>query len=155
MLIQYFSENSDEVSNRKAEPIRLLDQEMVLKAFDTAKKKIRHFRLERMESVKVLETYFHYKHQYASTDPFGVADQHNIKVKLKLSRIGQRRLTEEFPACKAFLQPNGQGSYFEAAVNASFKLLDRFLLSYCDEAEVLEPATLKEHLEERWKKKTL
>lgn len=157
VLVHYFSENSNEVRNRKAEPIRLLDEDLILEAFDTEKKQIRHFKLERMEEVKLLDTPFRFKHkhQHASTDPFGVSDHQNVKVKLKLSQIGRRRLLEEFPACAAFLKANGKGSYFEAEVNAGFKLLDRFLLSYCDEVKVLEPETLKKHLEMKWKKKTL
>ena len=155
ILVQYFSENSNEIKDRKVEPIQLLHEKMLLEAFDISAKAIRHFKLERMEEVRVLDMHFKYahKHQQVPTDPFGVADQQNIKIKLKLSQIGGRRLVEEYPACTSFMIPNAKGNYFEAEVNAGFKLLDRFLLSYCDEVQVLEPESLRHHLENKWKKK--
>lgn len=39
ILKRYFSEKSDQVSNRKVEPIRLIDQEMVMEAFDVRLKR--------------------------------------------------------------------------------------------------------------------
>ncbi len=157
ILVQYFSENSHDVSNRKVEPVRFIDEEMVLEAFDVKKKDIRHFKLDRMEDVRVLDTHLRHipQHKQEPTDPFGVAGQAKVRIKLQLSLTGQRRLLEEFPGCASFLSTNGTGSYFEAEVNADFKLIDRFLLSYCDVIRIITPEALKMHMERKWDKNIL
>ena len=59
-----------------------------------------------------------------------------------------QQMKELYPATGAYLHDSHvRFVTFRADVNAQFKLLDRLLLSLCDEVTVETPTALKNHLE--------
>ena len=52
VLRQYVSVNSQEVRDRRVEPLRFLHRDVILEAYDVEKRAMRHFRLERIGEVK-------------------------------------------------------------------------------------------------------
>ncbi|MEQ9438807.1 MAG: WYL domain-containing protein [Cyclobacteriaceae bacterium] len=152
ILRQYVSMNSQQVSDRRIEPIGFLHRDTIVEAYDVEKKAMRHFRLERTAEVKRLQTYFQYRkaHHKSTTDPFRVADLQPVDVVVKLTPTAAQQMKELYPATEDYFQPCQDAILFSAPVNAEFKLLDRLLLSLCDEVEVVSPPNLREHLLTIW-----
>ena len=157
VLRQYVSVNSQEVRDRRVEPVRFLHRDLILEAYDVEKRAMRHFRLERIGEVKRSSTGYQHRgeHQTHTTDPFRVADLEPVEVRLQLTRTAAQQMKEFYPATEAYFQESGEAVVFQADVNSQFKLLDRLLLSLCDEVVIEEPATLKTHLAHLWEQRTL
>lgn len=157
VLVEYVSVNSNNRANRKVEPLRFIQQDTSLEAFDVEKKAIRHFHLDRMTDVRCLQTPFRFKkmHYAQHTDPFKIGDVEMIEVELELALNAAQQLKEAYPDTQAYLTPNGKGVLYKGPVNAKFLQLDRFLLSMCCEVQIMKPESLKEHLNTLWHKKTL
>ncbi len=158
VLRQYFSENSKETKDRKVEPIQLDNEKMLLIAYEIGAQKSKHFKLDRIEEVNLLNAAFKYTRKHGDgtpIDPFGIVDAQRVQVVLQLSELARHRLLERFQDCASFIRKDGKECYFEGEVNAGFKIMDRFLLSYCDEIIILQPSSLKDHLQNIWKKKKL
>ncbi len=157
VLRQYVSVNSQEVRDRRVEPVRFLHRDLILEAYDVEKRAMRHFRLERIGEVKRSTTGYQHRsqHETHSTDPFRVADLEPVEVRLRLTRTAAQQMKEFYPATEAYCQELEEAVIFRAPVNSQYKLLDRLLLSLCDEVVVEEPAALKAHLKELWAQRTL
>ena len=156
VLRQYVSVNSQEVRDRRVEPLRFLHDHVILEAYDVEKRAMRHFRLERIGEVKRSTTNFQYRsaHEARTTDPFRVADLDPVEVMLRMTPTAAQQMKELYPATGAYLREEGNEVIFQAEVNSQFKLLDRQLLSLCDEVTVMHPPTLKTHLEQLWSQRT-
>lgn len=156
ILRQYVSVNSQEVRDRRVEPVGFLHRDVILEAYDVEKRAMRHFRLERIGEVKRSTTAFQYRsqHQNRATDSFRVADLEPVAVHLRMSPTAAQQMKELYPATGAYLQETKEAVIFQAEVNSQFKLLDRLLLSLCDEVTVVDPPALKEHLENLWSQRS-
>ena len=156
ILQQYVSVNSQEVRDRRVEPVGFLHRDMILEAYDVEKRAMRHFRLERIGEVKRSTTAFQHRsqHQNRATDPFRVADLEPVAVHLQMSATAAQQMKELYPATGAYLKETHKAVVFQADVNSQFKLLDRLLLSLCDEVTIVQPSSLKSHLENLWSQRT-
>ena len=157
ILRQYVSVNSQEVRDRRVEPIGFLHRDVILEAYDVEKRAMRHFRLERICEVKRSATPYQHRaqHQNRATDPFRVADLDPVAVHLQMTPTAAQQMKELYPATGAYLQETTHAVVFQAEVNSQFKLLDRLLLSLCDEVAIIAPESLKKHLEHLWAQRTL
>lgn len=157
VLRQYVSVNSQEVRDRRVEPLRFLHRDVILEAYDVEKRAMRHFRLERIGEVKRSTTPFQHRgeHEPRTTDPFRVADLDPVEVVLRMTPTAAQQMKELFPATGAYLQDSHDAVIFRAEVNSQFKLLNRLLLSLCDEVTVVAPPALKDHLEHLWHQRTI
>ena len=63
-------------------------------------------------------------------------------------------MKELYPATGAYFREEGNEVIFQAEVNSQFKLLDRQLMSLCDEVIVVYPEALKLHLEQLWSQRS-
>lgn len=157
ILRQYVSMNSQQVSDRRVEPIGFLHRDTLVEAYDVEKKAMRHFRLERIGEVKRSQTYFQHRseHRQSQTDPFRVADLQPIEVVVRLTLTAAQQMKELFPATEPYFEHRDDSVLFSAPVNSEFKLLDRLLLSLCDEVEIVSPPALREHLLAVWNRRTI
>ncbi len=157
ILRQYVSMNSQQISDRRVEPIGFLHRDTLVEAYDVEKKAMRHFRLERIAEVKRSQTYFQYRgeHRRSQTDPFRVADLQPVEVILKLTPTAAQQMKELYPATEPYLQQQDDAIVFSAPVNREYKLIDRLLLSLCDEVQVVSPPQLRTHLQTFWERNTI
>ncbi len=157
VLRQYVSVNSQEVRDRRVEPVRFLHRDLILEAYDVEKRAMRHFRLERIGEVKRSTTAYQHRsqHETHATDPFRVADLEPVEVRLRMTRTAAQQMKEFYPATEAYCQEGDDVVMFQAEVNSQFKLLDRLLLSLCDEVVIEEPTALRTHLKQLWAQRTL
>lgn len=155
VLQNYHSANSNTVSDRLVEPIDLIEDYKTVVAYDVKNKSNRHFKLERIEGVKILEkSHKHRKnHHIVETDIFGMSGKENKKVQLKLSQRAALLLKEEYPLSRSYVTESKSGYIFEGSIK-SFKGIGRFILGLLDEIEVLRPKDLTAYLEEKIDNKT-
>lgn len=151
-LVNYRSTMSSKVSDRLVEPFNVSTKDDILHAFDVDKKVIRHFRISRIEKVKVQDQPWQYetKHHSAATDPFRIVSDQQVFVHLKLKTGALNELIERFPLSQAYIQPCAEqdGLYdFACKVNDEFLGLTNFILGYYEHIDaIIEPESLIEHI---------
>ncbi len=154
ILQNYHSANSNTVSDRLVEPIDLIDNYKTIVAFDIKNKSNRHFKIERIEGVKVLDKSYKFRreHKTVETDMFGISGGENKKIKLELSQRAALLLQEEYPQSRPCVTEKEDKFLFEATVK-SFKGIGRFVLGLPDEIKVVSPPDLIEYLDKKIKSK--
>jgi len=151
-LSNYRSTMSSKVSDRLIEPFHISSKEDILHAFDLDKQMIRHFRISRIEKVKMQDAAWQYegKHYVAATDPFRIVSDQQVFVHLKLKTGALNELIERFPLAQAYIQPCAEQDDiydFTCKVNDQFLGLTNFVLGYFEHIEaILEPESLIEHI---------
>lgn len=151
-LSNYRSTMSSKVSDRLVEPFHISTKEDILHAFDLDKQVIRHFRISRIEKVKMQEVTWQYegKHYVAATDPFRIVSDQQVFVHLKLKTGALNELIERFPLAQAYIQPCAKQDDiydFACKVNDEFLGLTNFILGYYAHIEaIVEPESLIEHI---------
>ncbi len=154
ILQNYHSANSNTITDRLVEPIDLIEDYKTVVAYDVKNKGNRHFKIERIEGVKILEKKHKNRknHQVVETDMFGMSGKENKKVQLKLSQRASLLLNEEYPLSRPYTSENKESYFFEGPVK-SFKGIGRFILGLLDEIEVIRPKELIDYLEDKIRKK--
>ncbi len=151
-LVNYRSTMSSKVSNRLVEPFNVSTKDDILHAFDVDKKVIRHFRISRIEKVKVQDQAWQYetKHHSAATDPFRIVNDQQVFVHLKLRTGALNELIERFPLAQAYIQPCAEHDDiydFACKVNDEFLGITNFIMGYFEHIEsIIEPESLIEHI---------
>ncbi|MFP4097133.1 MAG: helix-turn-helix transcriptional regulator [Cyclobacteriaceae bacterium] len=155
LLLSYASMNGSEKRDRKVEPIRFRRKDKVLEAFEVESRQTKHFHLERLADVRQLYTPFQHKdeHQNKPTDPFHIADVPQAEIILLISSRAAQRLKEEFEDSHAYLREESGQVYYQGPVNEQFINLDRWLMAWCDEVQILQPESLRQHLAALWEKR--
>jgi predicted DNA-binding transcriptional regulator YafY len=157
-LINYHSTNSNKVSDRLLEPFLVGVKEDILHGFDLDANEIRHFRISRIRRVELLSQNWknENKHYVIATDPFGIVNNEQVKVHIKLGIGGYNELIERYPLTQAYLKPCADKADvfdFECKVNKNFYGLINFLLGYHEFIEeIIEPESLLEHIRQRFQK---
>ena len=153
-LVDYRSTNSGKTSDRLAEVFHLDTANGVAHAYDLARRALRHFRLDRMDRVEVLdgEPWRHADaHVVEATDAFRIVSRRQVRVHLRLGVAAYNDLLERFPGARAYTEPGAEvDTYdFDARVNAGFLGVSGFVLGNAGDVEVLEPAGLLEEVRGR------
>ena len=150
VLRNYHSANSDQISDRKAEPIYLTPNFDAVVALDQADQKNKHFKLERIGEVVLLDQPQKYRnlHQKIQTDIFGMTADTEIWVSLKMNLRSYLLMREEVPLSVPFLKKEGDAYSFHGPVG-SFEGIGRFVLGLLDSVEVVSPIEFKEYLQNR------
>jgi len=112
ILQKYQSAHSQKISDRAVEPIHFTVNYQSVYAYEIKSGKNKLFNIERIGSVKIMDTgfkYFHL-HKIITTDIFGFAEQGEIyRVKLKLNLRACLLIQEEYPLCRPFICPDKKG----------------------------------------------
>jgi predicted DNA-binding transcriptional regulator YafY len=151
-LVNYRSTMSSKVSDRLVEPFNVSTKDDILHAFDLDKKEIRHFRISRIEKIRVLDAYWQHetKHHSAATDSFRIVSDQQVFVHLKLRTGALNELIERFPLAQAYIQPCAEQDDlydFACKVNDKFLGLTNFILGYYAHIEaIIEPESLIDHI---------
>ena len=153
-LIGYRSTNSRETADRLVEAFYLDTANGIAHAYDLARGALRHFRLDRMDRVEVLdgEPWRHAgAHVVEATDAFRIVSRRQVRVHLRLGVAAYNDLVERFPGARAYTAPGAEtDTYdFDARVNAGFLGVSGFVLGNAGDVEVLEPEGLVEEVRGR------
>jgi predicted DNA-binding transcriptional regulator YafY len=152
LLLGYTSMNGSDKRDRKVEPIRFIRNDQLIEAFEIESQTTKHFQLDRMADVRTLHVPFQYKekHQQKHTDPFYIADVEQTEVILEMSMRAGQHMKEAFSDTLPYLKEEAGGLVYRGPVNARYLHLDRWLMGWCDEVRILQPESLRQHLEKRW-----
>ncbi|MCB0639257.1 MAG: WYL domain-containing protein [Lewinella sp.] len=150
ILYGYRSTNSNVVGDRRVEPFHLNPPEDVVQAYDLDKRKLRFFRMSRIEKVGLTEAGWAFEkyHQVMPADPFRIVDNDQVPVHIRLQIGAYNDLVERFPLTLSYLQKSEEDEWFDFAcrVNHRFIGLSSFLLGNWESVEILDPEHLREHM---------
>ena len=156
VVLENYRSNSNETKNRVVECFDIDTVAGMIQVVDTEKLKIRHFKLNRIERVKILVSPWEHedKHHPKDTDVFRIADNNRIMVHLQFDSYAYNILADTFPQAIAACLPGPEPNTFDfqAKVNAKFIGLINFIMGNSKHIEVLFPDELKDELKDRAKK---
>lgn len=152
VVLEQYQSNSGTVRDRLVEPF-YLDVEMdTLQAFDVEAQETRHYKLTRMERVKMTEEKWQNKsYTPEQTDIFRIVNDQQTRVHLKLKAQAYNYLVEQYPKSISEIHPSSEPQIwdFEARVNSNFFGLSNFILANTEHVEITYPQALKAHIKEK------
>ena len=107
LLKKYYSANSQNIEDRLVEPIHFTDNYQHLVAYEVASTTIKHFHIERITDIVLLEKSFQFadQHRISETDVFGFGKSGQLhQIDLYLSLRAFVFLKEEYPLTIPFLK---------------------------------------------------
>ena len=151
ILKNYHSVSSQNISNRKVEPIILSDNYDTLCAFELKDKQNKYFNLSRISEIEVLKTPLKYKakHYIIPTDAFGYAENKEPKyeIDIRLSLRAYLLLKEEYPLTLPHIKPEPKKQTYVLKLTVNNPLpITRFVMGLLDEVEILGSFDFQEHL---------
>ncbi len=154
LLKDYYSLNSDVVSDRLVEPIAFNKNFESVYAFELESKEMKLFKLERISEVLVSKRKFQFEalHKPLEQGLFGFTGKDQFHVKLQLTKKAYQLLIEEHPDTRPFTYIKGRGNYYFEAQIPELPGIARFILGLPSEVKVIEGEELKKYLEDQLKK---
>ncbi len=150
MLLGYFSASKGKSSDRLVEPLHLTDNFRMLAAYEVDSRQVKHFKIDRIQSVELLGTPQTQRVSVAGPDIFGMSGSESIEVRLRLSPLAYRLMVEEFPATRPLIESHeGKLPFLFVGEVRSFVGVGRFILGLPKEIEVEAPHSLTQYLEEQ------
>lgn len=155
VLKKYHSINSNNISDRRVEPIRFTDDYRSLVAYEIKTGKTKQFNIERITSVETGKTSFRFedRHRYSSPDVFGFSGTgKKYRVEWLMSLRVAILMKEEYPMTSSLIQYDKKMKryHFKAEVN-NLRPVSRFLLGFLDEVSIKGDEKLKTHLNNKLK----
>ncbi len=150
ILRNYHSAHSDQISDRKIEPIYLTPNFDAVVALDWSDLKNKHFKLERIGEVVLMDQVQKHQHLHekVQTDIFGMTAEREIWISLRMNLRAYLLMKEEVPLSLPFLEKSAEGYTFNGPVG-SFEGIGRFVLGLIDGIEVVSPRDFREYLENK------
>jgi len=150
VLERYRSNNSESVADRLVEPFHLNVPEDIVQAYDRHSKKLRYFRVARMERVTLREEEWQNESQHVimPADVFRIVHKQQTMVHFRMQVSVYNDLIERFPLTKNNTEPAAEAGWydFQGDVNAEFIAIGSFLLGHGRAVEVIYPQALRDHL---------
>lgn len=147
----YRSGNTNKIDNRVVEAFEFLPDYNAVWCYEPASKKVKQFKVSRMESVEQKNSYWQFEalHHLPFTDPFRMAAAKPLAtVKMTLSVKAFNLLVEEFPLTKELIV--SKGNRYHATIKvASYEGVGRFVLGLLDEIQVMEPISFQRFLKKK------
>jgi predicted DNA-binding transcriptional regulator YafY len=154
MLKSYRSANADKVSDRIVEPLEFTTNYVSVWCYDVEKKRNQVFKTSRIGGVEEQGKAWQHEdeHQAGKTDIFRISGDETIHLHAELSLRAASLLREEYPLSEKYMMPMAENRYRLEVELYGFAGITRFALGLADEISILEPQSLKEHLNKKVKK---
>jgi len=151
ILKKYHSVSSQNIADRKVEPIALSDNYDTLCAYELNGSKNKYFNLSRISEIEVLKSSIKHKskHHIIPTDAFGYAESEKTKfdIDIRLSLRAYLLLKEEYPLTAQYIKPEAKTQSYILKLTANDALpITRFVMGLLDEVEILGSFDFQEHL---------
>jgi predicted DNA-binding transcriptional regulator YafY len=156
ILRNYHSAHSNEIRDRRVEPIHFGDNYQSVIALDTQDKACKQFKLDRISDIIALDVRYQHEdlHQKNQTDIFGLSGDANTWIVLRLTLRAYLLLREEYPLSISFTQRAEAGYLFHGPVS-NFEGVGRYVLGLLDEIEVEGPDEFKAFLASKLQRQRL
>jgi len=157
ILKSYHSANSGAIKDRLIEPIEFGDNYQTVIALDSADKKCKQFKLDRIGEVVELEKGFQYEalHQKKASDIFGMTGDTLIWISLQLKMRAYLLLREDYPLSLPYCEKKEEGYYQFYGPVSNFEGIGRFVLGLPDEVKIIQPAEFRQYVAKKMKGQTL
>ena len=122
LLKKYYSANSQNIEDRLVEPIHFTDNYQHLVAYEVASETIKHFHIERITDIVLLEKSFQYAdlHRISETDVFGFGKSGQLhQIDLHLSLRAYVFLKEEYPLTIPYLKYDKKRDQYRLQVSVN------------------------------------
>lgn len=141
------------LSDRLIEPIAFIDEHRQLKAYEIASRKVKSFKIDRMENVSITAEPCTKLPKYPSHhDPFGFSCTKYQMIVLKLSPLAKELMSENYPLSQPFLSLEApDGHYYKGPISSPVGI-GRFILGLPGHVKVEEGEELKGYLQEEIRK---
>lgn len=140
VLKKYYSANSQNVSDRLVEPIHFTEKYEHLVAYEVDSNQIKHFHLERISAIELLETnmQFSAEHKKSDQDVFGFAKGTKLfNVDLWLSLRAFVFLKEEYPNTVPYLKFDKKSNRYRLLVTVNnLAPVERFIKGLEEEISI-------------------
>ncbi|MDD3010380.1 MAG: WYL domain-containing protein [Bacteroidales bacterium] len=154
IIERYRSGHSNEIRDRKVEPISLSANMQMLCAYDIEDRIPKQYKITRMRDVQNLHKPAQYEayHKELRTDPFRISGTAGKKIRFTMSLLAYNLLMEEYPLAAEFTTENAPGVWaFEGEVFL-YEGVGRFILSLPGEITLLADNGLKAYIKAMIKK---
>ncbi|EKB48847.1 helix-turn-helix transcriptional regulator [Cecembia lonarensis] len=154
ILKDYYSLNSDAVSDRLVEPVAFNTNFDSIYALEVETKEMKLFKVERIGEVLVTSIPFKFQplHRPLEQGLFGFSGKSQFYVHLKLSKKAYHLMMEEYPDAKPLTYIKNRNQYYFEGKIPQLPGLARFILGLPGEIKVLEGEELKEYLRKQVEK---
>ena len=115
VLKKYYSANSQKISDRQVEPIKLTDNYTSLVAFEIASESIKYFNLERITDVQIKNQGItnESKHKDVNPDVFGFGEKEkSYKLLMKMSLRAWLFLKDEYPMTVSYTKKDKKSGQY-------------------------------------------
>ena len=122
LIKKYYSANSQNIEDRLVEPIHFTDNYQHLVAYEVESKTIKHFHIERVTDIELIDKPFQHadQHRISETDVFGFGNSGQIhKIDLYLSLRAYVFLKEEYPLTIPYLTYNKKRDQYRLQVSVN------------------------------------
>lgn len=153
ILKNYRSSNSATISDRTVEPFSFMHDYKGIWCVDICDKKIKQFRLSRIDSIELLSHKWRYTHLHSLpfVDAFRMSAAKPLtNVKASLSLKAYNLLIEEYPLAEKYIDLKKEfRSYYLDIPIANYEGISRFVLGLLGDIKVKEPIEFKEFLKNK------
>jgi proteasome accessory factor C len=151
ILKDYYSANSQKISDRLVEPITFSDNYNSLIAFEVETGENKYFNIERITEVIELNINqeFQEKHKTDKLDIFGFSELNGKKfdIKLRLTLRAYIILKEEYPLVQPYVKKeSNKETYLLKCIVNNPKAITRFILGFPEDVDVVGSEKFIEHL---------
>ena len=141
LIKRYYSANSQNIEDRLVEPIHFTDNYQHLVAYEVESKTIKHFHIERVTDIELIDKPFQHadQHRISETDVFGFGNSGQIhKIDLYLSLRAYVFLKEEYPLTIPYLSYDKKRDQYRLQVEVNnLAPVQRFVNGLAGEVIVL------------------
>ncbi len=153
IILENYKSNSNKTGDRLVECFHINHEAGMIQVFDIEEQKTKHFKLNRIERVKILEQAWKYesKHHSKYTDVFRIANDHRVMVHLQFDLYAYNALADSFPQALGAILPGAIPNTFDfqTKVNADFWGLTNFIMGNAGHVEIINPPELKEAIRKK------
>lgn len=147
-LRDYYSLNSDSVSDRLVEPVAFSKNYEFIHAFEPESGSMKVFKIERIGEVIVSnETWKNKKkHEIPEESFFGYTGKKRFHVRLRMSKKAYQLMLEEYPNARPYLKTENRNQFIFEGNVPQLPGLGRFILGLPGEITIEEGEEMKEYL---------
>lgn len=144
----YSSSHSGTRTDRVVEPFLFLSDNNEVRCYEISSRTCKTFKVARMTSVEMLADGWEHEdcHRQLFTDIFQFSGEERTPVTLRLDRVAYNLLSEEHPAARPLLAPDGDSHWHCRMEVCSLIGVGRFVLGLLDHIEIIEGDSLRAYI---------
>lgn len=153
VILKGYRSNSNNIRDRVAEVFLITPEHDTIQAFDVVDKKVKHFKLSRIDLVEITPNAWSHgkQHERKSTDVFRIAMNGQQLVELQIDVYAYNSLIDNYPKAKADCQFYQQSNsfHFQSRVNPLFLGLTNFIMNNAGHVKIISPPELKKKVRQQ------